>query len=125
MFKIDAEDKTTIKCTRGDKGNILVKKRKKDGSYEPFYPDDVVILSIKENFGDEEPLLRKKVKVTDKQDSVTFTLTKEDTKFGDLIASPIKLQYDISINDDMTILGYDDETGAKYFVLYPEGSSDE
>lgn len=125
MFKVDKEDKTTIRCTRGDKGNIIVRKKRKDGSYEPFYSDDVVILSIKENFGDSEVVLRKEIKVAEDIDSVTFNLSKEDTKIGDLISSPTKYQYDISINDDMTILGYDDETGAKYFVLYPEGSSDE
>ncbi|MCI8459908.1 MAG: hypothetical protein HFE81_00795 [Bacilli bacterium] len=125
MFKIDVEDKTTIRCTRGDTGNIVVRKKRKDGSCEPFYAGDIVIFSIKENFGDSDAVLRKEKRVTEDTDSVTFNLTKKDTTIGDLIAAPTKYQYDISVNEDTTILGYDDETGAKFFILYPEGSNDE
>ena len=57
-------------------------------------------------------------------DFVTFELTKEDTTIGELIAKPKTYQYDICVNEDQTILGYDD-AGAKEFILYPEGSNDE
>lgn len=128
MFKIDKDDKTTIKVTRGDKGSIRVVKRIKteDGTseYEPFYAGDEVIFSLKSNFGDNDVILRKTVRVTEDTNSVTFDFSRDDTTIEDLIGAPIKYQYDISINGDMTILGYDDETGAKYLVLYPEGSSD-
>ena len=124
MFKIDSEDKTTIKCTRGDKGSITVRKKIDENSYEPFYKDDKVIFSVKNNFGDSEVVLRKEIKVTEDTDSVTFSFTKDDTTIGDLISSPQRYQYDISINEDITILGFDDITGAKYFILYPEGSND-
>ena len=125
MFKVDSSGKTTIKCTRGDKGNILItKKKKSDGSVEPFYKDDIVIFIIKNNFGDSEAVLRKEIKVEEDCNTVKISLSKEDTTIGDLIASPVKYQYEISINDDFTILGYD-ETGPKIFQLYPEGSNDE
>lgn len=124
MFKIDKNDGTTLLITRGDIGNIKVKKRISEGVYEPFYKDDVVTFSVKSNFGESEPVLRKTIKVTEDTETVTFSFTKEDTTLGDLIAEPTKYQYDIAINDDLTILGYDDITGAKYLKLYPEGSSD-
>ncbi len=125
MFKIDDSDKTTIKCTRGDKGNIFItKKKKSDGSIEPFYKDDIVIFTIKNNFGDSEAVLRKEIKVEEDCNTVKIPLSKEDTTIGDLIASPVKYQYEVSINDDLTILGYD-EKGPKIFQLYPEGSNDE
>ena len=124
MFKIDKNDGTTLLITRGDIGTIKVKKRISEGVYEPFYKDDVVIFSVKSNFGESEPVLRKTIKVTEDTETVTFSFTKEDTTLGDLIAEPTKYQYDIAINDDLTILGYDDTTGAKYLKLYPEGSSD-
>ncbi len=124
MFKID-KDGTTLLVTRGDKGSIKVKKKISDGAYEPFYKGDVVSFSLKNNFGDSEPVLRKKVTVQEKTDTVTFEFSKDDTTIGDLISSPVKYQYDIAVNDDLTILGYDDQTGAKYFKLFPEGSNDQ
>lgn len=124
MFKID-KDGTTLLVTRGDKGSIKVKKKISDGVYEPFYKDDVVSFSLKNNFGDSEPVLRKKVTVQEQTDTVTFEFSKDDTTIGDLISSPVRYQYDIAINDDLTILGYDDQTGAKYFKLFPEGSNDQ
>lgn len=124
MFKID-KDGTTLLVTRGDKGSIKVKKKISDGVYEPFYKDDVVSFSLKNNFGDSEPVLRKKVTVQEQTDTVTFEFSKDDTTIGDLISSPVRYQYDIAVNDDLTILGYDDQTGAKYFKLFPEGSNDQ
>lgn len=124
MFKID-KDGTTLLVTRGDKGSIKVKKKISDGVYEPFYKDDVVSFSLKNNFGDSEPVLRKKVTVQEQTDTVTFEFNKDDTTIGDLISSPVRYQYDIAVNDDLTILGYDDQTGAKYFKLFPEGSNDQ
>ena len=124
MFKID-KDGTTLLVTRGDKGSIKVKKKISDGVYEPFYKDDVVSFSLKNNFGDNEPVLRKKVTVQEKTDTVTFEFSKDDTTIGDLISSPVRYQYDIAVNDDLTIFGYDDQTGPKYFKLFPEGSNDQ
>lgn len=124
MFKIDNNDKTTIKCTRGDKGSITIRKKTKEGMMEQFYKDDVVTFSIKNNFGENESVLRKKIVVTKNCDFVTFSFSKTETTIGELISKPVKYQYDISINDDMTILGYD-EGGPKIFMLYPEGSNDE
>ena len=124
MFKID-KDGTTLLVTRGDKGSIKVKKKISDGVYEPFYKDDVVSFSLKNNFGDSEHVLRKKVTVQEKTDTVTFEFSKDDTTIGDLISSPVRYQYDIAVNDDLTILGYDDQTGPKYFKLFPEGSNDQ
>lgn len=125
MFKLDKDDKTTFLITRGDKGSFSVKKRISDNVYEPFYKGDVVTFSVKSNFASSDVLLRKKVIVPENTDMVTFNLTKEDTSIGDLISDPITYQYDIAINDDITILGYDDKTGPKSLILYPEGSNDE
>lgn len=123
MFKID-NDGTTLLVTRGDKGRITIKKKISEGVFEPFYKDDVVSFTIKNNFGDNEPILRKKITIQENTDTAVFEFSKEDTTIGDLISSPVKYQYDIAINDDLTILGYDDKTGPKYFKLFPEGSND-
>ncbi len=123
MFKRDS-DGTTLLVTRGDKGRVTVKKKISEGVYEPFYKGDIVSFSIKNNFGDNEPILRKKITIQENTDTAVFEFSKEDTTIGDLISSPVKYQYDIAINDDLTILGYDDKTGPKYFKLFPEGSND-
>lgn len=123
MFKIDKDGKTLL-VTRGDKGSVKVKKKISEGVFEPFYENDVVSFNLKNNFGDNEPVLRKKVIVQENTDVVTFNFSKDDTTIGDLISSPVLYQYDIAVNEDMTILGYDDETGPKYFKLFPEGSND-
>ncbi len=123
MFKRDS-DGTTLLVTRGDKGRIMVKKKISEGVYEPFYKGDIVSFSIKNNFGDNEPILRKKITIQENTDTAVFEFSKEDTTIGDLISSPVKYQYDVAINDDLTILGYDDKTGPKYFKLFPEGSND-
>lgn len=124
MFKIDKDGKTLL-VTRGDKGSVKVKKKISEGVFEPFYENDVVSFNLKNNFGDNEPVLRKKVIVQENTNVVTFNFSKDDTTIGDLISSPVLYQYDIAVNEDMTILGYDDETGPKYFKLFPEGSNDE
>lgn len=124
MFKIDNDGKTLL-VTRGDKGSVKVKKKISEGVFEPFYEGDVVSFNLKNNFGDNEPVLRKKVIVQENTDVITFNFSKDDTTIGDLISSPVLYQYDIAVNEDMTILGYDDETGPKYFKLFPEGSNDE
>jgi hypothetical protein len=56
--------------------------------------------------------------------SVTISLSKEDTKIGELISKPVDYWYEIEVNPDtkpQTIIGYD-EAGEKIFRLYPEGS---
>lgn len=124
MFKIDKDGKTLL-VTRGDKGSVKVKKKISEGVFEPFYEGDVVSFNLKNNFGDNEPVLRKKVIAQENTNVITFNFSKDDTTIGDLISSPVLYQYDIAVNEDMTILGYDDETGPKYFKLFPEGSNDE
>ncbi len=125
MFKQDKKEPTIIKCNRGNKGSITVRKKNKNtGEFEKFNAGDKVVLSVKQNFAEEEPAIRKIIEVTEETDSVTFSLSKDDTTIGELISEPVTYQYDIAINDDNTILGYDDD-GPKKFIVYPEGSNDQ
>ena len=121
MLKVE---NNAIKIQRGDKGTLIIQKKDDDGNIENFQKDDLVIFSVKENFSNENVILRKKIKVPEECSYVILELTKEDTTIGELISKPKTYQYDICINEDNTILGYDDE-GAKEFILYPEGSNDE
>lgn len=51
-------------------------------------------------------------------------LTAEDTKAFDLIDKQKTYWYDIVLNDDTTILGFDDE-GGKKLIVYPEAKEGE
>lgn len=125
MFKID-KDKTTILITRGNKGTIKVKKKKKlSGDIDKFKKGDTVIFTVKKSFDENNYIMRKTIQINEDSDYAIFEFSKEDTLIGDLISKPVKFQYDISLNGDNTILGYDDDTGAKILKIYPEGSNDE
>lgn len=120
MIKIEG---TMIKCFRGDKGHIVIRKKDKKGNIEPFEKGDKVTFSVKNNFGEENPILRKIIDVEEEKDCVTIDLSSSDTLIGDLISDYVDYEYDIAINDDNTILGHD-ESGAKIFRLFPSGSDD-
>ena len=46
----------------------------------------------------------------------------DDTDFGELGNEIVDYWYEVKVNEDRTILGYDD-SGAKIFKLYPTGES--
>ena len=48
-------------------------------------------------------------------------LESEDTKVGPIINTPAQYWYEIQLNKEQTILGFDDK-GPKMFILFPEGS---
>lgn len=121
MFKI-SEDKT-IHLTRGDIANLTVSANTSDGAYT-FKNGDVVRLKVFKRKDCSSVLLQKDVVVTEEIQEVEIFLSKEDTKFGELISKPKNYWYEVELNPDtmpQTIIGYDEE-GEKLFVLYPEGS---
>ena len=65
-------------------------------------------------------LLKKTVEVDTTCTKVLIPLASSDTAIGSLINKPIKYNYEISIDDTNTVIGYDDD-GPKEFILYPEG----
>ena len=119
MFKIK-DNNTHI--TRGDRGDIIFTV-----SNYHFQLGDEIIFTVKKHFNADEPVLRKIITIdnsTEGKDTIVISLEKEDTSIGKLINKPAIYEYDISLNSDITIIGYD-ENGAKQFILYPEGSNDE
>ena len=121
MFKIDADTKI-IHCTRGDKGIIELKVPLNDTEFYKFQQDDIITLGVytakKMN---EEPLIYKEITVENEADSVDIGLTSEDTKIGELINKKVDYWYEIELNHEQTLIGYDEDE-AKIFRLYPEGS---
>lgn len=119
MQKIDG---TTIKLNRGDILSFALSIEKDDQTLYTFQEGDKVTFSIyRKNKMNEEALLLKEVNATPNETILTIQCTSEETRIGDLINKPIEYWYEIELNGDITVLGYDDE-GAKKLILYPEGS---
>ena len=116
----------TICLTRGDVANIIVNAKLQDGSMYTFQPGDVVRLLVYKIREVSAVVIRKETTVEQEASSVTISLAKEDTRFGDAISSPVDYWYEVEVNPDtnpQTIIGYDAE-GEKIFRLYPEGGVD-
>lgn len=121
MLKING---TKILLTRGDKGTITLKLKPKiqDNEYI-LNSDDVISFAVynKKAF-DKEPLLSKEVTISEATNVVDISLDSEDTKIGEIENKPIDYWYEIQLNHEQTIVGYDDIDGPKILTLYPEGS---
>ena len=84
-----------------------------------FQVDDKVTFNIYEKKGyDKDPLMTKEVIVSEITDCVDIPLSKENTTFGEQINKPTIFWYDITLNEKMTIVGYN-EDGEKEFIEYP------
>ena len=121
MFVI-TEDKS-IYLTRGDSVVIDVSARISLEENYIFTKTDVVAFRVMQKGKCEEIVLQKEILVEQNTEMVTFELTKEDTKLGEIINKPKDYWYEIELNpetDPKTIIGYD-EKGPKIFRIYPEG----
>ena len=119
MQKIDG---TTIKVNRGDALNITLTLQNEEGTPQTFKVGDNIVFSIYNKEGlNGKAVLLKEIGVLSESESVTIELTNEDTKIGSIVNTPMEYWYEIELNNQYTIIGYDDD-GAKKFILYPEGS---
>lgn len=122
MIKVDG---TTIYCTRGDNGSTLNNDiefgyEDVDGNPIDFEVGQIVVFKVYDPKNVNNVVIQKEIEIEEICSSVTIPLTEDDTSFGNLINKPVKYNYEISINDTGTIIGYDEE-GAKEFILLPEG----
>lgn len=119
MQKIDG---TTIMLNRGDVLSLSLSLSLSDGTPYTFQNGDKVVFSVysKGKMSDGAVLLKELI-VDGGQQSIEITCTKEETKIGDLINKPVEYWYEIELNDENTVIGYD-EDGPKKLMLYPEGS---
>ena len=114
-------DGTDIKINRGDILPLELTIPISDEENYIFKVGDKIRFAVYRKKGyDEEPLIEKNITVDEETEAVNFVLTKNDTKIGDYINKPVTYWYEVELNDQQTIIGYDDD-GAKLFILYPEG----
>ena len=86
-----------------------------------FKKGDKISFIVKEKKGyDKQEVFRKEFYVEEETKNPIIKLSGEETKWGNIKNKKTIYWYDIVLNDDITILGYDDE-GAKEIYLYPEG----
>lgn len=87
-----------------------------------FKDGDKIKFSIYEKKGmDKPPVLQKEFIPTVGSMSVDIDISGSEMKFGEMTNKPIEYWYEIELNDEETIIGYD-EDGAKKLILYPEGA---
>lgn len=122
MIKKQKIEGNIIKLNRGDTLNINLTIKKEDGTDYLFEEGDNITFSLY-NKGklNENAVLLKEVQATPGTTSINIYCTNEETKIGELVNKPIDYWYEIELNNEYTILGYDDE-GAKLLKLFPEGS---
>lgn len=119
MQKIDG---TTIEINRGDVLSLDLSLKLSDGTTYTFQPDDTIVFSVYNKKKMDKPaVLIKEVIVETTATSVNIPLSSNDTKIGGLINKPVDYWYEVELNGQYTVIGYD-EDGAKIFRLYPEGS---
>lgn len=96
---LEVSNKGEIKLTRGDTAYLTVSVKNKDGEPYTVKTDDVLTLTVKGDYADEEALIEKKITGT-----ATFHIRPEDTKdlaFGTYV-------YDVQITmtngDNFTVI---------------------
>jgi hypothetical protein len=122
MFKIN--DDLSIYVTRGDAVAFNLSATIDNGETYLFKPNDIVRINIMEKKGCDEVVFQKGFKVEEETETVEINLTGDETKIGEVISKPTDYWYEIELNpftNPKTIIGYDDESGAKIFKLFPEG----
>lgn len=123
MYKINED--LSIYVTRGDTVLFDVKANDADGTPHTFMPGDLVRIKVYKKKKADEVVLQKDFHIAAPTQKVQIYLSKEDTKIGEVISKPVTYWYSIALinpdNEEQTIIGYDDEMGAKTFVLLPEG----
>lgn len=126
MFEIDTDK--TIHLTRGDIAPLEVRtKDKATGEDHIFNAGDVVRFTVCEKGDYGSVVLQKDVVITGEATAVDLALTTEETKIGDIINKPTEYWYELEVNPDtapQTLIGHDKD-GAKIFMLYPEGGSND
>lgn len=118
MQKIEG---STIMVNRGDVLNLTLNLTNGETPYTFQVGDKLVFSIYKPNQLSGDAILLKEVSVLEASESVDITLTSDETKIGELINKPVDYWYEIELNDQYTVIGYD-EDGAKIFKLFPEGS---
>ena len=110
-----------IHINRGDRLLIEFSIDNEEGKYI-FQDGDKIKFSIYEKKGmDKPPILPKEIIPIVGTTSVDIDIPGSEMKIGEMTNKPVEYWYEIELNGEETIIGYD-EDGAKKLILYPEGA---
>ena len=122
-------DDLSIYLTRGDAVSFSVsmyEDESEDSAIVPFAAGDIVRFKVTERKNCSAVVLQKDfVVMAEDAEAINIVLTSKETKLGGVISKPVDYWYEVELNPDTdpkTIIGYDDETGAKILRLLPEGA---
>ena len=111
-----------IELTRGDSLNLNLSLQSEDGSAYEFKTGDKIIFSVyNKNKMSDPAILSKTFIVNQNGESFDLVFTSDETRFGPYINKPVNYWYEIELNDEFTVVGYD-EFGPKILKLFPEGN---
>lgn len=139
MIRIDEEDNTTLRLTRGDSTDGY---NNKIAFFVPFKnittgdegrlkikPTDKISFVVHSKKGyTKDEILRvdytlKEIGYEEETEFPELKLTEEDTRKFPRTTKPVTYWYDLVINDEKTVIGYDEE-GAKKVIVYPESEEE-
>lgn len=126
MYQINED--LSIYVTRGDAVLLNVKANDKNGNPYTFVPGDTIHFTVYKKKKATDVVLDKCFTVETATQEVQVYLSGRDTKIGAVISKPTTYWYEVVLNEDtepQTIIGYDQEEGAKLFILLPEGADKE
>ncbi len=90
-----------------------------------FKIGDKISFNIYEKNGyNKAPLLKKEIILKEESTSVDISLTEQDTTFGKSVNKETIFWYDITLNDSLTVICYN-EDGAREFIEYPAKGDEE
>lgn len=139
MIKIDEDDNTILKITRGDSTDgynnkvcfvsPIMNMETEEIDYQEINPTDKIsfVVHNKKKYREKEVFRKeytlKDVGIVNPTKYPELVLTKEDTKQFPETNKPATYWYDIILNDEKTIIGYD-EDGPKKLIVYPEAEEE-
>lgn len=125
MFNVNSDG--SIHATRGDIGSFEVSAKVSETTFYVFKRGDIVRLNVHERNHPDRVVLLKEVEVNSETETVIISLSREDTKIGDLINKPVDYWYEVELNPEttpQTFIGFDND-GPKIFRLFPEGADEQ
>lgn len=112
-----------IYINRGDRLVIELSIEQDEKEYV-FEENDKISFSIYNKKGlDQLPVLSKKFTAIAGETTINIDISSEEMKIGEFANKPIVYWYEIELNNEITLVGYD-EDGAKRLILLPEGRDD-
>ena len=108
----------TIKFSRGDDITFDFSCKDENNNQYTFMVGDTIQFRIfNANGYGTEAILSKEITVGEETTVIPINLSSSDTMIGEDINSAVKYWYEISINEDTTVIGYDNSGPALLYLL--------